>query len=561
SALVVLANKDLFIDKQGNFGNIFTGDEASAPRYIECRLLPLAKKVLYNPKITEMTDSYDGRNQEPVTFPAKIPVCLIQGSEGIAVGMSTKILPHNFTEVLEAVKAAVDGKQYLLFPDFPTGGYADVSEYNDGTGKVKCRARFDTSDAKRVLIKDLPFSTTTESLISSIESATKKNKIKISSIRDYTTDHVEIEIKLARGVHTDEVVDALYAFTECETTINLNCLVIKEGEPYQATVSDIINYYASSLKKVLKAELEVEKDDLQERAFRRTLERIFVEERLYKKIEKIKTSAGITKTVIEAFKPWRSEVKRDVTQEDVERLLKIPLRRISLYDINKNKQEIKEINDRIKQVNYHLRNLSEYAKDFISGIQEEIGDVKRKTEIVSFDTVNERDAAQRNLKLKYNSQTGYLGYDIKGKSILDVSIYDRILVIRKNGIYFVCDTPEKTFVDKGLLYAGYTDEETTSNTVFTIVYRNKKTGSPHLKRCRIEKFILNKTYSIVPENSKILKLITEPEGIITINYKPKPRIKILSESFEISDFLVKGIKASGVKLANREVKSISFERS
>ncbi len=562
SALVVLANKDLFIEKQGNFGNIFTGDPPSAARYIECRLLPLAKEVLYNPEITKYEDSYDGRNKEPVAFLAKIPIVLIQGAEGIAVGMATKILPHNFIEVLEAVKASLQGDQHLLFPDFPTGGFADVSEYFDGTGKVLIRAKLDTKDPKKIIIREAPYGITTESLINSIETAAKKNKLKISSISDFSTENVEIEIKLARGIHTKDCVDALYAFTDCELSVSVNLLVIKDNKPTIMTVSEVIEYYAERLKEILFKELKLEEEQLKDRLHAKTLEQIFVEKRIYKKIETMRTKETVVKAVIAGFKPFAQQIKRDVTKDDVERLLKIPIRRISLYDINKAQKEMDEIKKRLREIKKLLANLVDYAISYLEKIITKHQDTyPRRTEIISFDKVDVREAAQRNLKLKYDKTTGYLGYEVNGNVLFDVSLYDRILVMRKTGIYSVIDVPERFFVDKGMWYCGFMDEKTTANTVFTLVFKNNKTGFPYIKRCKIEKFILNKGYSIVPENCTVLKLTTDTDCIVSVDYKPKPRLKVLHETFVADNYLIKGVKAGGVRLANKEIKSTKFEKN
>ena len=353
-ALVVLANKGLFIDRQGNFGNIYTGDGAAAPRYIECRATPLAKDIFYHPKLTPYADSYDGRKREPVLFPAKIPVILALGADGIAVGMSTKILPHNVIEVLEAEKACLAGKKFELFPDFPSGGLVDVSEYRDGNGKVLVRAKLDTSDPKRILVKELPYGSTSESLIASIEAAAKAGRLKIQGINDFTTDQVEIEIKLARGVYSEETVDALFAFTECEQSISVNFLVIKDNFPTVMTITEVIKYHAKLLVKILTKELELEKQELLDKLHLRTLERIFIEERIYKNIEKMKTAEAVTKSVIEGFEPFAKEVgARGVSDDDVDHLLKIPIRRISLYDMNRAKKEMAEILQRINEINGH----------------------------------------------------------------------------------------------------------------------------------------------------------------------------------------------------------------
>ena len=559
AALVALANRDLFIEKQGNFGNILTGDEPSAPRYIECRLLPLARVAIYKPEITEYEDSYDGRNREPITFPAKIPVLLIQGAEGIAVGMSTKILPHNLIEVVEAVIACVKERPFTLYPDFQTGGLADVSEYADGKGKVLVRAGIDTRDPKKIVIREAPYGATTESLINSIEAAARKNKIKIAGINDYSTEKVEIEIKLARGVYAGDTVDALFAFTDCESSINLNPLVIKEGQPTIMTVEEVIRHYAKSLVEILTAELKLEQKQLKDKLHARTIEQIFVQERVYKKIEEKTTMETVTKAVIDGLKPFSTRIGRVVTSEDVERLLKIVIRRISLYDINKARQEMQEIGQRLKEIKHHLSHIKDYAISFLEkDIIEKYTDLyPRRTEIISFERVDVREAAQRNLKLRYDRKTGYLGYEVGGSVLFDVSQYDRILVIRKSGAYSVIDAPEKLFVDKEMLYCGFADPEACEKRVFTLVYRNEK-GHPYIKRCRIEKFILNRGYSLAPDNCTVLKMTLEENGFVTVNYKPRPRVRVLEESFKVSDSAIKGVRARGVRLAGREVKSVRF---
>jgi topoisomerase-4 subunit A len=554
-ALIALANKDLFIDKQGNFGNIYTGDPASAVRYIECRLSQLAKETLFNPEITEFIDSYDGRNREPVTLPAKIPVLLAMGAEGIAVGMATKILPHNLIELLEAEIACLRGEQLLLYPDFPGGGLADVSEYNDGNGKILVRAKLDISDPKRIVIRELPFGSTTESIINSIENAAKKGKLKISGISDYTAEKVEIEIRLARGVHAEETVDALYAFTECENSISVNLMVIKQDKPVLMSVSEVIEYNANQLVKILTAELKLEEKHLKDKLHAKTLEQIFIENRIYKRIEQETTADAVIKAVIDGLLPFADQIKREVTEEDVEVLLKIPIRRISAYDINRAKKEMQEIKNRLKEIREALGSIIDYSIGFLQKLIDKYHKVyPRKTKLVSLKKVDVREAAQRNLKLRYDKDTGYLGYEVNGNLLFDVSQYDRILVIRKSGAYSVMDVPDKLFVDKGMLYCGFVDKEL----VFNVVYRDDKTKFPYLKRCRIEQFILNKGYSIIPENCTVLKLSTDSEGIVKVEYKPKPKLKVLEETFVINDFLVKGAKAGGVRLANKEVKSVKF---
>ncbi|MFW5684680.1 MAG: DNA topoisomerase IV subunit A [Spirochaetota bacterium] len=560
SALVVLANKDLFIDKQGNFGNVLTGDEASAARYIECRATPLAKRLLHKPEITEFEPSYDGRRKEPVTFPAKFPVILVLGAEGIAVGMSTRILPHNFIEVCEAVQKALRGDPFELFPDFIGGGYVDVSDYQDGQGKVLVRAKLDTKDEKRIVIRELPFGATTESLINSVEAAARKNKVKIASISDFTAENVEIEIKLARGVYTQEVVDSLYAFTECENSISVNLLVIKDGKPTSMTITEVIQYHARRLVAILTQELELEHGQLLDRLHARTLERIFVEERLYKRIEEEKTAEAVENTVIEGFEPYKNEIRRKVTPEDVERLLKIPIRRISRYDIEKAKREIEEIKERIQEIKHHLANITEYAIDYLGDVVSDYRkEYPRRTTIGSFDKVDVREAAVRNLSLRYDGKTGYLGFNVNsGKELFKVSPYDRILVIRASGTYSVIDVPEKLFVDTGMLSCGLADKEILAEKVFNIVYRDKETKYPYLKRTKIEQYILNRGYEIVPKDATILALSTRDGVVANVKYRKKKNIRVLEEDFEVDDYLIKGVKAQGVRLATREATSARF---
>ena len=554
-ALVNLANKELFIDRQGNFGNIFTGDEASAARYIECRLTPLAREVLFNPETTEFEDSYDGRNREPLAFPAKIPVLLAIGSEGIAAGMTTRILPHNLIELLEAQIACLQDRPFRLHPDFPTGGMVDVSQYDDGNGKVLARARLDTKDPKRIIVRELPFGTTTETLIASIEDASKKGKLKISGISDYTTDQVEIEIQLARGVHTRDTVDALYAFTDCETSIAANLLVIRENRPQITTVTDVIQYNTDRLIELLRTELKLEERRLTARHHAKTLEQIFIENRIYKSIEEETTSEDVYRAVFDGLEHFKESIRAEISREDVDNLLKIPIRRISLYDINKAQEEMREIRKRLREVRANLRGIQAFAIGFVEGIIEKYrADHPRKTEIASIQKVDVREAAQRNLKLRYDKNTGYLGHQVNGVALFDVSAYDRVLVIRKSGTYSVVDAPEKLFVDKGMLFCNFIDEDR----VYNVFYKENRTGYLYIKRCRIDKFILNRGYELAPEGCRILKLTTDSSRTVRAFFKPKPRVRITEEDFTIDEYPVRGNRAGGIRLASREVRSVKF---
>lgn len=561
-SLVNLANMELLIDRQGNFGNILTGDSASAARYIECRLLPYAKRILYNPELTEYQESYDGRNKEPKAFPAKLPVLLVQGAEGIAVGMSTKILPHNLYEVLDAMSASLRGEVTSLYPDFPGGGIIDVSEYQDGNGKILARATLNTSDEKRIVIEEIPYGVTTEKLIASIEGAAKKGKIKISGINDFTTENVNIEIALPRNTYTQDVVDALYAFTDCEQSISVNLLVIQDGTPVILSVSEVIRLQGERLKEILRRELENEREHLLDRLHARTLERIFIEQRIYKAIEKMNTQQKVIDAVLKGFVPYREELSREVSLEDVERLLKIAIRRISLYDINKAKQEVDEIHQRLKEIAYHLEHIVDYALDTIDAMKRNApGDQDRKTRIVEFDKIDVRDAANRDLKVRYDVKTGYVGYEVKeGTSQCEASPYDRLLVIKKTGTYFVTDTIDKLFVGKGMRFCCLADKACLEKVVFTILYQDKQTKQIFVKRCQITQFIMNRTYELVPEGSKLLKLSTREDAEFFVVYKPKKRMKVFEESFPFSSFLVKGIKANGVRLTNKEIDSLRIRK-
>ena len=562
TALVNLANKELFIDKQGNFGNLYTGDGASASRYIECRLKPITKEILYNPKITEYVPSYDSRSKEPVTFRAKLPLVLITGAEGIAVGMSTNILSHNIHEVIEAERKCLRGEKFQLYPDFPTGGLIDVSEYEDGLGKIITRAKMDTSDEKRIVITELPYGTTTKSLMESIEKAAKSNKIKVASISDFTSDKVNIEIKLARGVYSKDVVDALYAFTDCEQAIYCNLLVIKDNMPVQMTCTQVIEYHSKQLIGVLKDELELEKAELMDKLHLRTLERIFIEERIYKKIEMMKTEETVIKAVKDGFKPFAAELLRPITDEDVDHLLKIPIRRISLYDMSKNKEEVKAINNRIKEINRLLKHLVDYAISWLDGIEKKLASdtTKRRTKITNIRTIDVKAVTKRDMPLKYDEKSGYLGTGVSGgEEKLKVTPYDKVLYVRKSGIFSVSESPDKIFVGPGLWFCGMADKESLSKVLFTIIYREPETQYVYIKRCKIAAYIMNRDYFFAPDGMEVLHIDTRKTFTFTLNYVKKPRVKVLTEKFKASDYEEKSLKAKGVRVVAKEVQTVTVE--
>ena len=564
-ALVNLANKEIFIEKQGNFGNKFTGDGASAGRYIECRVHPLAKDFLVtNPHITNYVPNYDGRSTEPEVYRAKIPLVLIMGAEGIAVGMSTKILPYNIKEVLEAEIKCLKGESFELYPDVATGGLIDVSNYNDGNGKIITRAKFDTSDEKKIVITELPVDSNAKSLLESIDAAYKAGKIKISSVDNFTTDKCCIEIKLPRGVYSKDVIDALYAHTDCEKSISCQMLVIKDNMPVAMTATEIIKYYADKLVKIIKDELEFEKAQLSEKLHLRTIERIFVEERIYKAIESKKTQETVVKAVYDGFKPFKDELVRPLNDDDVSHLLAIPIRRISLYDINKNREEVKAIQARLKEIARRLKNLKACAVEYLEGMLTKFADksFSRHTKIAKFSAVDVKTVSKRDTPLRYDNKTGYLGTSVStGTEVLRVTPYDRIFFMRKSGIFMVCDVPEKLFVDTGMWYCGYSEKESLSKVLFTVIYRDPKTQYAFIKRCRVEGYIMNRDYFIVPEGMEVLHVDTRNKFSFTLNFVPKPRLKITEQSFKAQDYEEKGLKTLGVRLVAREVESITVQET
>ena len=562
TALVNLANKEIFIDKQGNYGNMYTGDGPAAPRYIECRLRPVTRDILYNPKITQYVPSYDGRAKEPVCFRAKLPLVLIMGAEGIAVGMSTQILSHNVHEVIEAEKKCLRGEPFQLFPDFQTGGLIDCSEYKDGLGKIVTRARMNTSDEKRIVITELPYGCTTESLMDSIEKAARTGKVKIASINDFTSATVNVEIKLPRGVYVKDVVDSLYAFTDCEKTVYCNLLVIKDNMPVQMTVTEVIEYHSKQLLGILKEELEVERAELMEKLHLRTLERIFIEERIYKSIEQMKTEEAVNKAVKDGFVPFRAEILRDITNDDIDHLLKIPIRRISLYDMNKNRKEVQAINARLKEISHLLKHLVDYAVTCLDGIEAKLNPatIKRRTELTNIRTVDVKTVVKRDTSLKYDEKNGYLGTAVSGGTeLLKITPFDRILYVRKSGIYTVTEAPSKVFVGPEMRWCGFADKESLSKVLFTILYRDPQTQYVYIKRCKINAYIMNRDYFFAPDGMEVLHIDTRKNFSFALNYVPKPRVKILKESFKAQDYMEKGLKALGTRIVSKEVQSVTVE--
>ena len=551
-ALVSLANRGFFIERQGNFGNIFTGDEASAARYIECRLTDLARETLFNRRITDFVPSYDGRNQEPLLLPAKLPVLLLLGAEGIAVGMSTRILPHNFQEVLMAQIACLKDQDFQLFPDFPQGGRIDVSDYEDGLGRIRNRAKIEIDGNKNLIIRELPWGTTTESVISSIELASKKGKVKISSIDDYTTDSVEINIRLSRGVTADEGIKRLYAHTDCETTHTSKLVVIQDGNPVDTTVSEIVHYCTGRLIEILKLELRLEISDCEEKLHWLTLEQIFIENRVYKQIEECESLEKVRSTVRKGMAPFLEQEGVEMTPDDVERLLALKIRRISRFDIESHRSEMGEIRAAMKSAGKNLRNIVRYAVDYLEGLLDKYGShYPRLTTVEDFSDIDVKEVAIRNLKAGFNRETGLIGTSIKGERSFSVSEYDRFVFFLDDGTFRVIPVQDKYFIDGSVLYCGVLDRER----VFTAVYRQKKTGIAYIKRFRVESFILDKEYGFVPDGGSVLFFTAEEELKLDIWFQRKKRMRKRKEEALLSDFRVTSDSAKGVQLCGRKIVS------
>ncbi len=560
AALVNLANKGYLIDRQGNYGNIFTGDSASAPRYIECRLSPLAREIMFNKDLTEYVDSYDGRMREPVTLPCKIPLLLLQGADGIAVGMATKIMPHNFCELLEAQKKILQGEDVRLYPDFPQGGLVDVSQYNNGNGKIRCRARMEELNEKTIVIREIPFTTTTESLIDSVEKAAKSGKIKIVSISDYTAENVEIEIKLARGIYAKDTIKALYAFTDCEVPISPNLTLVQNGVPRTATVEEVLRYNTAKLLDDLRRELEIDKNRLEDRLHARLLEQIFIEERIYKTIEEKTSYKAVIAGVDEALAPFVSELKRPVVTEDIERLLEIRIKRISRYDINKQKKEIKTIRGDIKTIVKHLKDMVLFTTNYISKILTKYGEsYPRLTELTEFTEVSVRRVALSNLTVCYDRKDGFLGHQIKVSSgepefSIPCSEYDRLLLIYETGMYKVVQVTDKLFVGHDIRWIGKIQK----GLVFNMVYKEGQENLCYVKRFTTPKFILDKEYRLFDEHkqSKILLLSLGEEKSARASLVPSPRAKSNVVEIVFDEYLLKGPSAKGKRVSPRSVRRV-----
>lgn len=555
-ALVVLANKRYLIEGQGNFGNIFTGDPAAASRYIECRLTELARTEVFNDAITDFIPSYDGRNKEPVTLPCKLPLTLMLGAEGIAVGLAARILSHNFPELLEAQIAILKKQPFKCLPDFTTGGLMDARDYQDGKGTVKVRAKIKTKDDSTVVIKEIPPTTTTESLIGSIEDAVAKGKLKVKSINDFTSETVEIEIKCPTGVDPEKLIDALYAFTSCEVSISSRIIVIKDNRPVELTVSEVLRENTDQLVRILKRELELREKNLLDELHYRTLERIFIEERIYKAIEKCKTNEAVFAAVYDGFKPFKKELVREIVDADVERLLQVRIRRISLFDINKHREEMEKTKADLETTRKNLKNLTKYVVGHLEALLAKYGPMypRLTTKSARHEEVDVKAVAFKSFKVAYDRASGYVGYKVSGDEFkLECTKFDKVLLVFKDGTYKVTELPEKMFVGSDLFYCGLPDRET----VFTCAYTDRKAS--YLKRFTFGGTIMNKAYLCIPEKSRILFFAPETPKVLYVRYKPAPHQKINQQTCDPSKVEVKSPKTRGRQISIKDISSVTAD--
>lgn len=567
-ALVQLGQKDLLVETQGNWGNILTGDGSAAPRYIEARLSKFALEVTFNSKTTEWMSSYDGRNREPVTLPVKFPLLLAMGVEGIAVGLASKILPHNFNELIDASISYLQDKPFVLYPDFPTGGMIDISRYNDGArgGAVKVRARIEKVDRKGLVITEIPFGRTTSSLIESIVKANDRGKIKIKKIDDNTAGGVEIVIQLQSGISPDKTIDALYAFTDCELSISPNaCVITDENKPAFVGVSDILRHSANQTVKLLTRELEIRKAELEEEWHFSSLEKIFIEKRIYRDIEESETWEAVITAIDKGLKPYKKLFKREITRDDIIRLTEIKIKRISKFDSSRADEHIKGIEGELEEVINHLGNIIAYTINYYRQIKKRYGkNSERKTEIRSFETIEASKVVAVNAKLYVNRQEGFVGTGLKkDEYICDCSDIDDIIVIRKDGTYLIARVAEKLFVGKDVIHIQVFLRNDT-RTIYNTVYQDGREGPYYVKRCALTGLTRDKEYSLGrgSNGTRILYLSANPNGegeVIRVYHKPRARLKKLTFDFDFGELAIKGRASMGNILTKNPVHKITLK--
>lgn len=566
-AMVQIGQKDLLIDTQGNWGNILTGDSAAASRYIEARLSKFALEVIYNPKITEWQASYDGRRREPINLPVMFPLLLAQGAEGIAVGLSTRVLPHNFLELIDASIKHLKGKRFTIFPDFPTGGIADMGDYKDGNrgGKVRVRARISQYDKNTLVITEIPFGTTTSSLIDSILKANDKGKIKIKKIEDNTAAQVEILVHLPAGISPDKTIDALYAFTNCEMSISPLGCVIEDNRPLFIGVSEMLRRSTDNTVQLLKSDLEVQLSELEEQWHFASLERIFIENRIYRNIEEEETWEGVIKAIDHGLKPHITHLKRSVTEEDIVRLTEIRIKRISKFDIDKAQQKIEALEGQIAEVKHHLEHLIDYAIAYFNRLKTKYGEGKeRKTEIRVFDDVDATKVVIRNTKLYVNREEGFIGTSLKrDEYVCDCSDIDDIIVFTKEGKMMVTKVDSKTFVGKDIIHVAVFKKKD-KRTIYNMIYRDGKSGPTYIKRFAVTSITRDREYDLTNgnKNSMVWYFSANPNGeaeVVTIFLRQVGSIKKLKWDMDFAEILIKGRNSKGNLVSKYAVKRIDLK--
>ncbi|MBR5532007.1 MAG: DNA gyrase/topoisomerase IV subunit A [Bacteroidales bacterium] len=568
-ALVQLGQKELLIDCQGNWGNILTGDGAAAPRYIEARLSPFALEILFNPKITEWKPSYDGRNNEPVTLPVKFPLLLAQGVEGIAVGLSSKILPHNFNELLDASVAYLQGEEFELYPDFQTGGFIDVSRYNDGErgGAVRVRAKIDKIDNKTLAITEIPFGKTTTTLIESILKAQEKGKIKIRKVDDNTAQRAEILVHLQPGTSSDKTIDALYAFTDCEVSISPNCCVICDRKPQFLTVSELLRRSADSTVELFRKELTIKRGEISERLHFASLERIFIEERIYKDkgFEQSRNMDEAVKHIDGRLEPFKKDFIRDITRDDILHLMEIKMGRILKFNSDKADEQIAAYKEAIAKIDYNLAHIIEYTIDWFVHLKEKYGaGYPRKTEIRGFDTIVATKVVEANEKLYINREEGFIGTSLKkDEYVCNCSDIDDIIIFYKDGKYKIVKVADKMFVGKNILYLNVFKKNDT-RTIYNVIYRDGRDGLQYIKRFAVTGVSRDKEYDLTQgkPGSRITWFSANSNGeaeVLKITFKPKPRMKALFMEKSFSEIAIKGRQSMGNIVTKNEIHRISLK--
>jgi len=566
-AIVQVGQKELLIDMQGNWGNIYTGDRAAASRYIEARLSKFALEVVFNPKTTNWQLSYDGRKKEPIHLPVKFPLLLAQGAEGIAVGLSTKILPHNFNELIDGSVKYLKGRSFKLFPDFQTGGSIDVSNYNDGNrgGRVKVRATVEKYDKNTIVIKEIPYGTTTASLIESIIKASDKGKVKIKKIEDNTSAEVEILVYLPSGASIQKTIDSLFAFTQCEVSISPLCCIISDNKPQFLGVRDILKISTDNTKYLLKKELEIQLDELENQWHSISLERIFIENRIYRDIEEKTTWDEVLSTIDSGLDPFKSKLKKDVTVDDIKKLTEIPIRKISKFDLDKVKDKLDSIEVNIEEVKNNLNHLVDYTIQYFTHLKKHYGkDRKRKTKIDEFDELDKKTISIKNYKLYVNKAEGFVGTSLKkDEFVCDCSDLDDVIVFTSDGIMKVVKVDSKLFVGRDILHVSLFNSKS-KETVYNLIYRDGKNGTSYMKRFKVSGVIRDKDYNLTQgkESSEVLYFSENSKDeadVVTVYLRKRASLKKLKWEVDFADLTTKGRDSKGNIVTKYNVRKISYK--